>query len=135
GKNFAAGMSGGTAYVLAEDKAEFAASCNQEMVHLEALQDEREAAEVKKLLENHIANTGSQHAQELLDQWEQTKAKFVKVIPKDYKQIILTMEELQQSGMKRSDAILAAFEISQKKNAEKAPKAKTEEQVAASVGK
>ncbi|MED4750773.1 glutamate synthase large subunit [Brevibacillus choshinensis] len=135
GKNFAAGMSGGTAYVLAEDKADFAALCNQEMVLLEALQDEREAAEVKKLLENHVANTGSQHAHALLNQWEQTKAKFVKVIPKDYKQIILTMEELQQSGMKRSDAILAAFEISQKKNAEKAPKAKTEEQVAASVGK
>ncbi|QRG70180.1 glutamate synthase large subunit [Brevibacillus choshinensis] len=135
GKNFAAGMSGGTAYVLAEDKAAFAEFCNQEMVLLEDLQDEREIADVKKLLENHVAATGSKHAQTLLNEWEQTITKFVKVIPKDYKHIVLTMEELLQSGMKRSDAILAAFEISQQKHAEKAPKAKTEEQVAASVGK
>lgn len=135
GKNFAAGMSGGTAYVLAENKEAFAALCNQEMVFLESLQEEREIAEVKHLLEKHVANTGSQHAQTLLNEWEQTKAKFVKVIPKDYKQIILTMEELLQSGMKRSDAILAAFEMSQKKNTEKAVKSKKEEQVAASVGK
>lgn len=135
GKNFAAGMSGGTAYVLAESREAFAASCNQEMVLLEALDDEREAAEVKRLLEKHVAYTGSRHAQRLLDQWEQTKAKFVKVIPKDYKQIVLTMEELLQSGMKRSEAILAAFELSQKNHSEKSPKALTEKQVAASLGK
>ncbi|WP_301172838.1 glutamate synthase large subunit [Brevibacillus nitrificans] len=135
GKNFAAGMSGGTAYVLVENKEEFAASCNQEMVLLEQLQEERERKEVKQLLEKHVAFTGSKHAQKLLDQWEQTVTKFVKVIPKDYKQIILTLEELLQSGMKRSEAILAAFEMSQKKNSEKAPKRKAEEQVAATVGK
>jgi len=135
GKNFAAGMSGGTAYVLVENKEAFAASCNQEMVLLEQLQEEREVAEVKQLLQKHVAYTGSRHAQKLLDQWEATRAKFVKVIPKDYKQIVLTMEERLQSGMKRSDAILAAFEMSQKKHAEKPAKPKAEVQVAASVGK
>ncbi|MGF9827049.1 hypothetical protein, partial [Brevibacillus agri] len=135
GKNFAAGMSGGTAYVLAEDHETFAARCNQEMVLLEKLTDQREIAEVKRLLENHAAYTGSPRAQALLASWPQTIAKFVKVIPKDYKQIISTMEELEKSGMKRQEAILAAFELNQKKSADKkAPKKKVPEQIGVSVG-
>jgi len=127
GKNFAAGMSGGTAYVLAEDKDKFADLCNQEMVLLEPLSDERELAEVKKLIENHVQYTGSSHAQALLDQWEQTAAKFVKVIPKDYKQILNSIEELIQSGMRRQEAILAAFEMNQKKSSGKEKKKKVSE--------
>ncbi|MGZ0049397.1 glutamate synthase large subunit [Brevibacillus gelatini] len=135
GKNFAAGMSGGTAYVLTEDQEAFAARCNQEMVLLEKLEDQREIAEVKRLLENHVAYTGSPRAKALLASWPQTIAKFVKVIPKDYKQIISTMEELEKSGMKRQEAILAAFEMNQKKSADKkAPKKKAPEQLSVSVG-
>ncbi|KMZ40972.1 MULTISPECIES: glutamate synthase large subunit [Bacillales] len=135
GKNFAAGMSGGTAYVLAEDKEKFAAMCNQEMILLETLEDQREIARVKRLLENHVNHTGSRHAQALLDEWERTVQQFVKVIPKDYKQIVSTMEELEKSGMKRQEAILAAFEMSQKKGDAKAPKKKAPEQSYVSVGK
>ncbi len=135
GKNFAAGMSGGTAYVLAEDKEKFAAMCNQEMVLLETLEDQREIARVKRLLENHVSLTGSRHAQALLDEWGRTVQQFVKVIPKDYKQIVATMEALEKSGMKRQEAILAAFEMSQKKGDAKAPKKKAPEQTFVSVGK
>lgn len=135
GKNFAAGMSGGTAYVLTEDKEKFSALCNQEMVLLESLEDQGEITRVKRLLENHVAHTGSRHTQALLAQWELTVTKFVKVIPKDYKQIVNTMEELEKSGMKRQEAILAAFEMSQKKADAKAPKKKAPEQSYVSVGK
>ncbi|MBW5466910.1 glutamate synthase large subunit [Brevibacillus formosus] len=135
GKNFAAGMSGGTAYVLAEDKEKFAAMCNQEMVLLETLEDQREITRVKRLLESHVSHTGSRHAQALLNKWERTVKQFVKVIPKDYKQIVSTMEELEKSGMKRQAAILAAFEMSQKKGDAKAPKKKAPEQSFVSVGK
>jgi glutamate synthase (NADPH/NADH) large chain len=134
GKNFAAGMSGGTAYVLVDDKEQFSALCNQEMVLLEALDDKREIAEVKKLIEQHVKYTGSRHAQALLAEWEQTVAKFVKVIPKDYKQILISIEQLEQSGMKRQDAILAAFEMNQKKSSVKEKKKNTAEPVIVAAG-
>jgi len=119
GKNFAAGMSGGTAYVLVEDEAQFETLCNKEMVLIEKLTEKRDIAEVKTLLQNHVAYTDSPKAQRLLEQWEQTVSKFVKVIPKDYKQIVLTIEELEKSGMRRQEAILLAFEQSQKKGSKK----------------
>ncbi|UFJ42594.1 glutamate synthase large subunit [Brevibacillus humidisoli] len=135
GKNFAAGMSGGTAYVLAEDHAHFSQLCNQEMVLLEALEEQREIEEVKQLIEKHVRNTGSKHAQRLLDQWEQTVSKIVKVIPKDYKQIINTIEELEQSGVQRQEAIPIAFERNQKKHTAKQSKRTSKEQVLATSSK
>ncbi len=135
GKNFAAGMSGGTAYVLVEDEQQFAALCNKEMVLIEKLVEKRNIAEVKSLLENHVKYTGSQQAQRLLEQWEQTTGKFVKVIPKDYKQIVLTIEELEKSGMRRQEAILLAFEQSQKKSGKKETVKKAAEQEKAAASK
>ncbi|NGQ95832.1 glutamate synthase large subunit [Brevibacillus sp. SYP-B805] len=134
GKNFAAGMSGGTAYVLAEDREQFAALCNQEMVLLEALDAPREIHMLKRLIENHAAYTDSPLAKRLLQNWEQTVAKFVKVIPKDYKRIITTIEELERNGVKRQEAILIAFEQNQKKNTSKPAKTKAEEKNFAAAG-
>ncbi|WP_019122315.1 glutamate synthase large subunit [Brevibacillus massiliensis] len=131
GKNFAAGMSGGTAYVLVEDKDEFSALYNREMVLLEGLEDKRESKEVKQLIEKHLQYTGSPLAEKLLAEWEQTVTKFVKVIPKDYKEIIQTIEELEQIGVKRQEAILIAFERSQKKEQGKTAKKTSPEKVAA----
>jgi glutamate synthase (NADPH/NADH) large chain len=135
GKNFAAGMSGGVAYVLAEDKEHFAALCNREMVLLEALDDEHEIAEVKRLVERHVQYTGSRHAQSLLDQWQETVTKFVKVIPKEYKRMLSAITEWEQSGMNREEAVLAAFAASQKKGTAKETKRKAAPAVYAAAGK
>jgi glutamate synthase (NADPH/NADH) large chain/glutamate synthase (ferredoxin) len=103
GRNFAAGMSGGVAYVYDED-GQFALRCNTAMVALErvltsaeqtAVMDkaiwhrgETDEAQLKKLLEDHNRWTGSKRARELLDHWDVSRAKFVKVFPLEYKRAL-----------------------------------------------
>ena len=86
GRNFAAGMSGGVAWVLDVDDR-FSTRCNPGMVDLEALADEDEPV-VQDLLERHADLTGSPVARQLLDDWETTRARFVKVMPRDYKRVL-----------------------------------------------
>jgi glutamate synthase (NADPH/NADH) large chain len=86
GRNFAAGMSGGLAYVFDED-GEFVSRCNKEMVALEAL-DGDEAETVRHLIEEHAMRTGSSKAHELLDHWAAVGTKIVKVMPSEYKRIL-----------------------------------------------
>ncbi|MDS8798271.1 hypothetical protein RLK21_00685, partial [Streptococcus pneumoniae] len=76
GKNFAAGMSGGVAYILDEDET-FSARCNPEMVHMQPLADPSEIAELKEMVENHVRYTGSLNGKRVLDHWEILSAKFV----------------------------------------------------------
>ncbi|WP_071393582.1 glutamate synthase large subunit [Bacillus tuaregi] len=85
GKNFAAGMTGGIAYVYAEQYAEFQTHCNQELVDLEALEEEQDIHEVHSLVQNHYNYTGSVKAFNILNNWNQNLKKWVKVIPKEYK--------------------------------------------------
>jgi len=88
GRNFAAGMSGGYAYVLDVD-GDFARRCNVSMVDLEPLQAESEdEANLRRLIENHARYTGSKRAQEILDKWTQHRARFVKVFPKEYRRAL-----------------------------------------------
>jgi glutamate synthase (NADPH/NADH) large chain/glutamate synthase (ferredoxin) len=103
GRNFAAGMSGGIAYVYDED-GQFAQRCNTAMVGLEKVLPsyEQEAsvdravwhrglsdeAQLRKLLEDHNRWTGSRRARDLLDNWEASRAKFVKVFPLEYKRAL-----------------------------------------------
>ncbi|WP_028401480.1 glutamate synthase large subunit [Ectobacillus panaciterrae] len=110
GKNFAAGMSGGIAYVLVEDKEAFAAKCNLEMVLLETLEDEKEIEEVVHLISNHFHYTGSLRAANILANWDEYAPYFVKVIPSDYKQVAETIEGLKETGMSEEEAVRAAFE-------------------------
>ncbi|MCS7032968.1 MAG: hypothetical protein NZ561_03120, partial [Phycisphaerae bacterium] len=86
GRNFAAGMSGGIAYVF-DDSGSFPKLCNGEMVSLESC-DEEDAAELKKLIENHFRFTGSRRAGEILDRWRSSLARFVKVMPTDYRRVL-----------------------------------------------
>ncbi len=87
GRNFAAGMSGGTAYVL--DRAHtFKAHCNLEMVELESLVDESEIWLVYGLIESHLKWTRSPLAQRVLDNWEHLVTSFVKVLPTDYRKVL-----------------------------------------------
>jgi glutamate synthase (ferredoxin) len=85
GRNFAAGMSGGIAYVY--DPADnFRSRCNREMVELEDL-DADDASEVSDMLRNHVRETGSTLADALLKDWDVACSRFVKVIPRDYKRV------------------------------------------------
>ncbi|MGC4394769.1 glutamate synthase-related protein [Hydrogenophaga sp. T2] len=113
GRNFAAGMSGGVAYVYDED-GQFAKRCNTAMVGLEPVLSAKEQeaqsdkaawhrgqadeAQLKKLLEDHNRWTGSKRARELLDNWAQARAKFVKVMPTEYKRALGEMHARQAAA-------------------------------------
>jgi glutamate synthase (NADPH/NADH) large chain len=87
GRNFAAGMSGGFAYVL-DVAGDFAQRCNASMVDLEALAEPDDEARVRRLIENHARYTGSKRAAEILAGWPQFRARFVKVFPKEYRRAL-----------------------------------------------
>jgi glutamate synthase (NADPH) large chain len=87
GRNFAAGMSGGIAYVLDEDGS-FPARCNMGMVELHAFADTAEASHVHALLVRHHQYTDSPLAQRILDEWDTLASKFVKVMPTEYRQVL-----------------------------------------------
>ncbi len=86
GRNFAAGMSGGIAYVLDEDGG-FERRCNPELVGLGPLGD-ADAAAVRALVEEHRVRTGSPVAAHLLERWNESAARFVKVLPHDYRRAL-----------------------------------------------
>ncbi|GAB2724310.1 glutamate synthase large subunit [Paenibacillus thermoaerophilus] len=109
GRNFAAGMSGGIAYVLDED-GDFRSRANGEMVLFEALEDEYEINEVKQLIHNHITFTGSEKARHIIHHWDEYVFKFVRVIPKDYKRMFEAIERAKQEGLSQEAAIMRAFE-------------------------
>jgi glutamate synthase (NADPH/NADH) large chain len=106
GRNFAAGMSGGVAYVLDENKA-LAANCNMEMVELETLADE-DASLLKSLIEQHAQLTGSETAKALLSNWQACLANFTKVMPVDYKRIQGYMRIARESGQYQSEDEISA---------------------------
>jgi len=87
GRNFAAGMSGGVAYVLDED-GNFDFFCNMEMVELSLIEDSHDSKELKALIENHYRYTGSQRAKEILDNWRDYVDRFIKVVPIEYKKVL-----------------------------------------------
>jgi glutamate synthase (ferredoxin) len=109
GRNFAAGMSGGVAYVL-DQKGDFAKRVNPQMVGLKKLTAEAEIAEVRAMIERHYAYTKSARARQVLDTWEQTVPKFVKVLPKDYERMLACIERAQGQGLTGEEAVMAAFE-------------------------
>jgi glutamate synthase (ferredoxin) len=87
GRNFAAGMSGGIAYVIDRDGA-FSQRCNREMVDLEPLIDADDVDFVQVAMMKHITLTGSRYAEQLLADWGALQRKFVKVMPRDYKRAL-----------------------------------------------
>ena len=96
GRNFAAGMSGGIAYVLDESGLFASKRCNTELVDLETLYDHKEIEDVLAMIGRHHAYTGSPVAKRVIDQWHQLRTKFVKVMPRDYKRALarLAREEM-----------------------------------------
>ena len=109
GKNFAAGMSGGIAYIY-DEAGDFRSRCNQEMVKLYPLENAEDIAEVKELIRKFGEHTGSPRAGRFLDDWARVVRKFVKVYPNDYRRVIETQKKFKASGLSEEQAIMAAFE-------------------------
>jgi len=113
GRNFAAGMSGGIAYVLDTD-GDFARRCNSAMVDLEAVlpdteqqakgarelwhHGETDEAILRRLIESHAKHTGSKRAQQILDQWTTWRGRFVKVFPKEYRRALGELAAAQKKA-------------------------------------
>jgi glutamate synthase (ferredoxin) len=109
GRNFAAGMSGGVAYVL-DEAGNFSQHCNQQMVALERLEDPAEIEEIRLMIHRHSQYTRSQRAFKVLALWEEMAPKFVKVMPKDYKRMLACMRRAEEAGLSGEEAVMAAFE-------------------------
>ncbi len=109
GRNFAAGMSGGIAYVL-DENGDFPKKCNLEMVKLFKLEDEEEIERVRGMVRKHAEYTKSDRAWKVLALWDQMVPKFVKVYPNDYRRVIETQKRYKASGLSDEEAIMAAFE-------------------------
>jgi glutamate synthase (ferredoxin) len=109
GRNFAAGMSGGIAYVL-DEVGDFPRRCNSQMVALEKLEDPDEIEEVWKIVQRHQTYTRSSRAAAILANWKQMVPKFAKVMPKDYKRVLQSIKRVEDSGLSGEQAIMAAFE-------------------------
>jgi glutamate synthase (ferredoxin) len=109
GRNFAAGMSGGIAYVL-DETGDFPRNCNQEMVKLFKLDDPEEIELVQAMIRRHAEYTGAERSWKVLALWEQMVPKFVKVYPNDYRRVIETQKRFKAKGLSEDEAIMAAFE-------------------------
>ena len=109
GRNFAAGMSGGIAYVL-DEVGDFVSRVNLQMVEIEKLADADEIEEIWKMVQRHETYTRSELAARVLANWQTLVPKFVKVIPKDYKRVLQALKQVEDQGLSGEDAIMAAFE-------------------------
>jgi glutamate synthase domain-containing protein 3 len=106
GRNFAAGMSGGIAYVL-DEEGDFKVRCNPGMVDLEGLTDD-DVKEIKQLLTRHVQYTQSTVAQGILAEWKDYAGRFVKVMPKDYKRVLEAIERAREYGIPEDEAVMEA---------------------------
>ena len=109
GRNFAAGMSGGIAYVLDEGGA-LETVLNREMVDSEPLADPAEVARVRGLVERHVELTGSTLGRRILDSWSGAAARFVRVVPNDYRRVLEAQARMRAKGLSPDEAEMAAFE-------------------------
>ncbi len=109
GRNFAAGMSGGVAYVL-DTVGDFPKRCNPSMVGLDKLTDPEEIQEVRAMIQRHVEYTASERARNILKLWDEMAPKFVKVMPKDYKRVIEATKRVTEAGLSGEEAVMAAFE-------------------------
>ena len=107
GVNFAAGMSGGIAYVLDENQL-FDTRCNLEMVDCEPMTEEGDIKTLISLIENHVKYTGSAFARQILKEWDDMCHLFVKVIPMDYR---TALERLTKEHLKETESVAMTEEV------------------------
>ena len=108
GKNFAAGMSGGIAYVLDED-SDLYMKVNKAMVTLEEVTNKYDVQELKDMIQEHVAYTNSERGKQILDKFEQYLPKFKKIIPNDYKKMLSMIVQMEEKGMNTEQAQIEAF--------------------------
>ena len=106
GRNFAAGMSGGIAYVY-DENGNFASLVNDEMVDLDEL-DADDEAKVAELIDRHVVETGSDVGIRLLADWDSARKSFVKVMPRDFKRVLAAAAEARAAGTDEMEAIMAS---------------------------
>ena len=109
GRNFAAGMSGGVAYVF-DEKDEFNNMVNNSLVHVERVTDEKELVDLYNSIEKHVEYTDSGHAARILSYWEKYSTSFIRVIPKAYLAMRERISMLMNTGLTKYQAELQAFE-------------------------
>ena len=108
GKNFAAGMSGGVAYVLDEDR-DLYTRLNKEMVEFSELSEKYDILELKEMIEEHVQETGSEKGKKILDNFEDYIPKFKKIIPHDYKKMMAAIASFEEKGLSAEQAQIEAF--------------------------
>lgn len=108
GKNFAAGMSGGVAYVYDEDNKLYR-NLNKGMVLMEKVENKTDREELRSILEKHLHYTGSKKAEQILANFEENLMKFKKIIPEDYKKLMGLTVMYEEQGMSREDAQIEVF--------------------------
>ena len=108
GKNFAAGMSGGVAYVLDEDH-DLYLKVNKEMITMQALSEKYEFEELQGLIEQHYKETNSPKAKRILDNFEKYSGDFKKIVPVDYAKMLQSISLMEEKGMSREQAEIEAF--------------------------
>ena len=109
GRNFAAGMSGGIAYVL-DESGDFPGKVNAQMVDVGKVTDPTEITELRRLVERHLEHTSSDRARQVLDAWDDMLPKFARVIPRDYKRMLDAIRRAEEQGLVGDEAIMVAFE-------------------------
>jgi glutamate synthase (ferredoxin) len=110
GRNFAAGMSGGVAYVLNE-AGTFEKRCNKEMVSVGKLEDAEEIKLVHGLILRHQQLTGSKRAEEILASWNNWVPYFARIMPNDYRRVLEAQKKMRETGLSQEEAEMAAFEL------------------------
>ena len=108
GKNFAAGMSGGIAYVLDEDN-DLYTRINKEMVFSEEVGNKYDVMELKDMIKEHVALTNSEKGKEILDNFSEYLPKFKKVIPYDYNRMLMAIVQMEEKGLSSEQAQIEAF--------------------------
>jgi glutamate synthase (ferredoxin) len=108
GKNFAAGMSGGIAYVL-DEQHDLYKRMNKSMASLNEVTEKYDIEELRNVLIDYVKETGSEHGRKILDNFEAYLPHFKKIVPNDYQRVLAAISKYEEQGLKRSNAVLEAF--------------------------
>lgn len=113
GKNFAAGMSGGIAYVLDEEN-DLYRKVNKQMVSIDKLMNKYDVLELKEMVKDHVAYTNSAKGKEILENFSEYLPKFKKIIPHDYARMLKAIVQMEEKGLSSEQAQIEAFYANKK---------------------
>ena len=108
GKNFAAGMSGGIAYVW-DPRRDLYLRVNKELVSIELVTEKHDQEELRRMIEEHVAATGSERGRAILADFEHAVGSFKKILPRDYDRIVRAIAQFEERGMSHDEAEVEAF--------------------------